>query len=80
MLGSGRQAEILDGLREHGHYDWDGFSEYLDTQQEALAAAAASVEERRTALLCYELRPEECHRRIVAQYLGDIVGFGVTHL
>ena len=76
----GTPAEILAGLRESGHYDWDGFSEYLDTQQEALAAAAASVEERRTALLCYELRPEECHRRIVAEYLGDSTGLRVTHL
>ena len=76
----GTPAEILDGLRVSGHYDWDGFSQYLDTQQEALAAAAARVEDRRTALLCYELRPEECHRRIVAEYLGDSTGFRVTHL
>ena len=80
MLASGRQQRSLTGCGESGHYDWDGFSEYLDTQQEALAAAAARVEDRRTALLCYELRPEECHRRIVAEYLGDSTGFSVTHL
>ena len=76
----GTPAEILAGLRESGHYDWDGFSAYLDTQQEALAAAATSVEQRRTALLCYELRPEECHRRIVAESLSGSTGFSVTHL
>lgn len=76
----GTPAEILAAYRRSGSYDWDAFSGYLATQRDALDTAAGCVEDHRTALLCYERRFEECHRRIVAESLADLTGLAVVHL
>ncbi len=76
----GTPAEILKGFRDTGTYDWDGFDDYLATQEPALNDALTLVEGDRTALLCYELDPAECHRSVVAKHLGDRSGFSVIHL
>ncbi|WP_419849885.1 DUF488 family protein [Candidatus Poriferisocius sp.] len=76
----GTPADMLQEVRRTGIYDWDGYAEYLNNQQEALHVAQAIVEDHRTALLCYEINPEECHRTMVADFLRDRTGLNVVHL
>ena len=59
------------------------FGTHLATEgaQEELHALADLVRAgRRVALLCFEARPEHCHRSLVADALGAIVPIDVAHL
>ena len=77
----GTPAEMLDAVRENGGYEnWDDYRDHLDTQTDALAETLEIVDMSATALLCYELNPNECHRSVVAEYLSRSTGMPITHL
>jgi uncharacterized protein (DUF488 family) len=49
--------------------------------QDALALVADLVRQgRRICLLCFEAKPEHCHRSIVAAALGTLLGATIVHL
>lgn len=77
----GTPVEMLARVRANGGYeDWDEYAEHLEKQQGAISDAIEVVESGRTALLCYEANPQECHRLVVASYLSDGTGMAIEHL
>lgn len=82
--------EALGGRRsfrketEHTAWRVKGFAAYADHMgsREFVAAMEALLEtarERRTAVMCAEVRPERCHRRLVSDWL-TVRGVEVVHL
>jgi uncharacterized protein (DUF488 family) len=64
--------EILDRYRKHGG-SWDEYEqEFLDLLKERRIeeVIAPSLFEPRTVLLCSEPTPDQCHRRLVVEYLA----------
>jgi len=76
----GTPPEILQRLRSEGIYDWDAYAAHLETQHAALEDAEEISTAARTALLCYEANPQECHRLLVATRVGSDASLGVVHL
>ena len=77
----GTPAEMLTAVRDNGGYEnWDDYRGHLDTQTDAVTETLEIVDMSATALLCYELNPNECHRSVVAEYLSRSTGMPVTHL
>ena len=60
----------------------EGFLDYLATQDEALNALVARVQEERCCLLCYEADYRECHRLLVAEKANERSGgiLDIVHL
>lgn len=58
------------------------FAEQLATPEavDAFAQLKALVQEKRAALLCFEAKAEECHRRILSDRLAVELGIGVVDL
>ncbi|MEM7665782.1 MAG: DUF488 domain-containing protein [Pseudomonadota bacterium] len=52
----------------------------LPETQVALAKAAEEVTTNPTALMCYERRPQDCHRTIVAERLSELSSLPIQHL
>jgi uncharacterized protein (DUF488 family) len=75
----GTPKEMMQAARESG-YDWDAYRAHLVSQQGAIEAALVQAERCRTALLCFEADPLECHRWVVADELQRTTGFAVRHL
>ncbi|WP_419927250.1 DUF488 family protein [Candidatus Poriferisocius sp.] len=77
----GTPPEMLKAVRENGGYeDWDEYRQYLEAQTDALDSALGIVDLGPTALMCFELNPDECHRSVVAEYLHRASGMPVVHL
>ncbi|SEL32422.1 DUF488 family protein [Nitrosovibrio tenuis] len=74
--------DILDAYRKNGG-DWDVYEkQYLDliAQRRIETTIDRSVIEG-GCLLCSEATPHHCHRRLVAEYLGDKWGeVNICHL
>ncbi len=64
--------EILDGYKKHG-MPWSEYeSKYarlLEARKNAVLNAVASIDLDRACLLCSEAVPENCHRRLAAEWL-----------
>ncbi len=56
------------------------FLKYLATQNEALAALAATAGNSCCALLCFEANHKLCHRSMVADAVKQISGIDVCHI
>jgi uncharacterized protein (DUF488 family) len=58
-----------------------GYADYMETPEFERAATGLMdlARERRTAILCAEARPEQCHRRLIADWL-TVHGVEVVHL
>jgi uncharacterized protein (DUF488 family) len=75
-----------EGREANRRRDWPRFWEIVEaklasTEAElALQQAAAVAQERASCLLCYEADWHVCHRRRVAEMLGERHGFTVHHL
>ena len=57
-----------------------GFLNYLDTQDEALAHLAAMAAISNCALLCFEADYNYCHRSMVANAVNQSAGMRVSHI
>ncbi len=62
--------EVLAAYDEHMEERWDT----------ALTRALAVAQEKRTALMCFELEPCECHRTSVAKQLAARLGVDVVEI
>jgi uncharacterized protein (DUF488 family) len=75
-----------EGREANRRRDWPRFWEIVEaklasTEAElALQQAAAVAQEGASCLLCYEADWHVCHRRRVAEMLGERHGFTVHHL
>jgi len=76
----GTPPELMHQLRTGGAYDWDAYADHLDGQHEAVLDAVALADRRRTALLCFEANPQECHRLLVGQAVTNLGTLGLLHL
>ena len=85
-----RWVEALGGRRPRRrgspHTAWRvagfaGYADYMDTPEFRAAAAELLVwaRHRRLAVMCAEARPEQCHRRLIADWATSR-GFTVTHI
>ena len=85
-----RWVEALGGRRsrrpDSPHTAWRvpafaGYADHMDTPgfQTAAAELLAAAETRAVAVLCAEARPEQCHRRLIADH-ATAQGVPVTHI
>jgi uncharacterized protein (DUF488 family) len=58
----------------------DRYSDYLDTQSEALQELLHQAESSACCLLCYELDANLCHRKGLAERVASMNGSGFTIL
>jgi uncharacterized protein (DUF488 family) len=57
------------------------YREYLLSEAaDQLAWLAGVARKQRTAILCFELDPRECHRRVIAEELTRLHGFTIVDL
>jgi uncharacterized protein (DUF488 family) len=66
--------EILDAYKKKGSMPWSEYEDrFLALMRERRIEAEFDREafERRTVLLCSEATAENCHRRLVAEYLAE---------
>jgi uncharacterized protein (DUF488 family) len=75
---AGRQA-VRAGRIAEMEAIYDAHLETPEARAE-LARAEALVQEKKTALLCYEADPAHCHRLIVARRLCDKLGCTIENL
>lgn len=68
----------LEGL---GGYRDEGYKEHMKTEEfkNALSQLEDLAQERETAIMCLESYPSGCHRRYIAQKLGNR-GWKIIHL
>lgn len=65
--------------------EWDeeqffrAYSHYLTAHSEDLERLEGDLHEKRTALLCYERDPEDCHRSVIADELEGN-GWEIIHI
>jgi uncharacterized protein (DUF488 family) len=85
-----RWVEALGGRRSRRpgspHTAWRvagfaGYADHMDTPgfQAAAAELLAAAQSRDVAVLCAEARPEQCHRRLIADH-ATAHGLPVTHI
>jgi uncharacterized protein (DUF488 family) len=84
LRGLGTPADGRAAARA-GHHDEMQriFTEHMksDVAQTDLATLADIVGQgKRVCLLCFEADPQHCHRRLVAEALGEVIKVKVTHL
>ena len=74
--------EMLDAYRKE-HKDWDTYQRQFLALMEERDIAGPEMKETiaEGCLLCSEDKPEHCHRRLVAEYLGERWGnVEIVHL
>ena len=74
--------EMLDTYRKE-HKDWDAYQRQFLALMEERRIAGPEMREAVAdgCLLCSEDKPEHCHRRLVAEYLGHCWGdVEIVHL
>lgn len=76
----GTPPELMERQRVEGSYDWDAYAVHLASQVDAVRDAVLIADQRRTALLCYEANPNECHRLFVGREVSGLAGLGLHHL
>lgn len=74
-LGSPKSAR--EALKQNHDYDefFYLYENWLDTQEDSLYAARSMITnncEMKCCLMCFEKKPEECHRSLLAKKLRDI--------
>lgn len=77
-------SEILDAYKKHGG-DWqvyvEGFNKLLHERHIETAVPRALLTDKPTVLLCSEHTADQCHRRLVLEYLQDRWGgLEIVHL
>lgn len=77
----GSPSQIRKRLKADGNYArfFRDFAKYLVEQQDLLTSLANNLSGK-VALMCYERNQEECHRTLVAEALGRLVGTEPEHL
>lgn len=75
--------EILDDYKK-GRIDWKGYEEEFLPLIESRHIENCFEEQfskyDRVLLLCSEPTPDQCHRRLVAEYLNERLGCEIVHL
>lgn len=81
----GAPKTIRDRLRENGSW-WEyakGYEKVLASRHEDIRELIDFAEDRRICLLCFERKPEECHRSLVAKEMekqGNRANLEVQHI
>jgi len=85
MQTLGAPKEIRNRLRENG--SWPeyvlGYEKVLKQRQDDIQTLIELAQQKRICLLCFERRPEECHRSLVAaemEKLSDRYSVLVDHI
>ena len=76
----GTPRDMLARVRETGVYDWEGYRAHMLEQSDALEQLVAVATDKRSSLFCYEADVEECHRKVLAEYLVETCGMAVINL
>lgn len=69
----GAPREIRDALRDGGTWESyeSGYTAHLAHHEEEVRALLDLAAERTICLLCFERKPEVCHRSLIAQTMAD---------
>lgn len=72
----GTPGHLRDEVRRTKDYAafFEAYRAHLQTEEQALLETLPLLDERRCCLLCFEQRPAECHRTVVAQELNRVAG------
>lgn len=76
----GTPPELMHDLRTYGSYDWDAYAAHLAGEPGAVADVVELSTLHRTALLCYEADPAECHRLLVGHAVVGGADLALRHL
>ena len=83
MVAYAPTKEILDDYKK-GKIDWAGYEKQFLPLIEGRHIEETFLKNfskyDRVLLLCSEPTTENCHRRLVAEYLGDKTGCEIIHL
>lgn len=65
--------------------DYDDLFQYYETeiltyQTPAIRRIITLLEIRPSALLCFEARPQQCHRLRLAQWIQEMTGYRIVNL
>ena len=73
---------VRDQYREDGNWPLytTGFTKYLSTQTQAVAALCMLARTSSCALLCFEADFNFCHRSMVANAVHKSSGMGIVHI
>lgn len=71
IRGLGSPKPIRDKLHKTKDYSefFDSYRDYISKHFEYVQEAWELSEIKRTCLMCFEKKPQECHRSIVAEYM-----------
>jgi uncharacterized protein (DUF488 family) len=77
----GRRASLHDSVHTALEHALRGYADYMDTEafRRAVAQLITMASRTVTGVLCAERLPEQCHRRLIADYLM-LKGADVVHL
>jgi uncharacterized protein (DUF488 family) len=77
----GSPKEIRHRLREDKNYSkyFKDFNCYLETQQ-SLLESLAKDDSNRVVLMCYERDSNICHRSVVSEKIGELLGIRPEHI
>jgi uncharacterized protein (DUF488 family) len=80
----GTPPEMMEHVRSGQGYsetEHAAYRKYLvEKQEDALLEACGTAGAAKTCLLCFEIDPMNCHRRIVAEEMARHSGLHVSHL
>jgi len=80
MRKLGTPRRLRDELKHMGYAWFFGeYEKHLESEKRELHKLEETVKNARSCLMCYELRPRECHRSVVANKLEER-GFTIYHL
>ena len=71
IRGLGSPKQIRDKLHKTKDYDefFNSYRDYISKHFEYIQEAWELSELKPTCLMCFERRPQECHRSVVAEYM-----------
>ena len=76
----GTPLYMMEEMKKNGHYDLEEYRKYLLENKSVLTDFLDGNKHHRIALMCFELKPSDCHRSIVADELRKKTQAKVIHL
>jgi len=81
-----RELGTPQQIRDRLHTDWDyarffrDYEAYVKTQKDTLERLAKLAAKKRVCIMCFEREPNQCHRKVVAEYLHRQFKIDARHL
>lgn len=75
IKGLGSPKPIRDRLHQTNNYSefFNAYRDYIGGHFEYIQEAWELAEDKKTCLMCFEKKPQECHRSVVADYMLQVM-------